>query len=92
MALPTRVDQARSSSAAGAVTVISGAFHLGMGEEADRAKTQALGVGSFVALDPGMAHYVFIDEETVVQLNSTGPWSVNYVDPNYDPQAIATKN
>lgn len=68
------------------VTVISGTFRLGMGEKADPSKAQPLSAGSFFAMPPGMAHYASTDEETVIQLNSTGPWSLNYVDPNDDPR------
>jgi quercetin dioxygenase-like cupin family protein len=49
------------------VTVISGTFALGMGETADQSKAQTLPAGSFFALPPGTAHYVFIDEETTIQ-------------------------
>lgn len=68
------------------VTVISGTFHLGTGDTADRAKTRALPAGSFFAFEPGMTHYAFTDEETVVQLNSTGPWALTYVNPADDPR------
>jgi quercetin dioxygenase-like cupin family protein len=68
------------------VTVISGTFRLGMGETADRSKGQALTPGSFFAMPPGMAHFAFADEDTVVQLNSTGPWGVTYVNPKDDPR------
>ncbi|MDP3675588.1 MAG: cupin domain-containing protein [Novosphingobium sp.] len=68
------------------VTVISGTFRLGMGEAADQGKAQPLGAGSFLAMPPGMAHFAFTDEETVIQLNSTGPWSLTYVNPNDDPR------
>ena len=68
------------------VTVISGAFRLGMGEEADKSKGRALPAGSFVALSPGLAHFAFADEDTVIQLNSTGPWSLTYVNPADDPR------
>ena len=68
------------------VTVISGTFRLGMGETADKEKGQALPVGSFFALAPGMAHYAFADEDTVIQLNSTGPWALTYVNPADDPR------
>jgi hypothetical protein len=33
-----------------------------------------------------MAHFVFFDEDTVIQLNSTGPWGLSYVDPKDDPR------
>jgi hypothetical protein len=68
------------------VTVISGTFHLGMGEKADKSKSRALPAGSFLALSPGMAHFAYTDEDTVIQLNSTGPWSLTYVDPKDDPR------
>ena len=68
------------------VTVISGTFRLGMGETADKAKAKALPAGSFFALSPGMAHFAYADEDTVIQLNSTGPWALNYVNPKDDPR------
>jgi quercetin dioxygenase-like cupin family protein len=68
------------------VTVISGVFRLGMGETADPSKAKPLPAGSFVALPPGMAHFAMADEETVVQLNSTGPWGLTYVNPKDDPR------
>jgi quercetin dioxygenase-like cupin family protein len=68
------------------VTVIAGVFKLGMGDVADESKTKAFPAGSFVAIEPGMAHFAFADEETVLQTNTTGPWVVNYVNPKDDPR------
>jgi quercetin dioxygenase-like cupin family protein len=68
------------------VTVLSGTARLGMGTTADRDKAQVLPAGSFFALSPGSAHYFFADEDTVIQLNSTGPWGINYVNPKDDPR------
>jgi quercetin dioxygenase-like cupin family protein len=68
------------------VTVLSGTVRLGMGDAADRSKAQPLPAGSFFALSPGMAHFVFFDEDTVIQLNSTGPWGLSYVNPKDDPR------
>lgn len=68
------------------VTVISGTFRLGLGEIADDAKATAMPAGSFISLSPGMAHFAGTNEDTVVQLNSTGPWTVNYVNPKDDPR------
>ncbi len=67
-------------------TVISGTVRLGMGETADHSKAQPLRAGSFFALSPGMAHSVFFDEDTVVQVNTSGPWGLNYVNPKDDPR------
>jgi quercetin dioxygenase-like cupin family protein len=69
-----------------AVTVISGTFRLGMGETADPGQTQPLPAGSFFALPPATAHYVFIDEETVIQISTVGPWGLTYVNPEDDPR------
>jgi quercetin dioxygenase-like cupin family protein len=68
------------------VTVISGTMHLGMGRTADKSKAQALPAGSFFAVEPGMEHFGAFDEDTVVQINSTGPWGINYVNPADDPR------
>lgn len=68
------------------LTVISGAFHIGMGTEADPASAQRLAPGGFFAFDPGLPHYAHVEEETVVQLSSTGPWTISYVNPADDPR------
>ena len=68
------------------VTVISGTFLLGHGEAADREATEPLPAGSFFALEPGHPHFAYADGETVIQLNSSGPWALDYIDPVDDPR------
>lgn len=68
------------------LTVISGVFHIGMGTSADETQSQRLEPGSFFAFDPGLAHYAHVEEETVVQLSSTGPWAITYVNASDDPR------
>jgi quercetin dioxygenase-like cupin family protein len=68
------------------VTVISGTFRFGTGETADRDQAQALPAGSVFVCSPGMAHFVFAEEDTVIQLNSNGPWGITYVNPKDDPR------
>lgn len=68
------------------VTVLSGTFHLGAGDKADRGAAKALPAGSITIMPPGMTHFAFTEQETVVQLNGNGPWSVQYVDPADDPR------
>jgi hypothetical protein len=33
-----------------------------------------------------LAHFAFADEDTVIQLNSMGPWGLTYVNPADDPR------
>jgi len=68
------------------VTVITGSARLGMGTDAKRETAKVLPAGSFFALVPGSPHYFFADEDTVIQLNSTGPWGITYVNPSDDPR------
>ena len=68
------------------VTVISGVFNIGMDSSGERRRARALSAGSFFAFAPGMTHYASVDRETIVQLSSTGPWTINYVNAADDPR------
>ena len=68
------------------VTVLSGTLRFGEGATADQSKTKVLPAGSFFAMPPNMQHYVSADEETVLQLNSNGPWGLTYVNEKDDPR------
>jgi hypothetical protein len=57
-----------------------------MGEIADQETAERLPIGSFFALPAGIPHYAFAEEDTIIQLNSFGPWSLNYVRPEDDPR------
>src|SRR5215216_4754925 len=48
------------------VTVVSGTINFGEGPAADKSKAKALPAGSFFVMSPGMQHYVYADQETVV--------------------------
>jgi quercetin dioxygenase-like cupin family protein len=80
-----RVPQ-HSHPVAEVVTVISGSFHLATGEGATDSNAKTLPAGSFFALEAGLPHYGFTDAETVIQINSTGPWGITYVNPKDDPR------
>jgi quercetin dioxygenase-like cupin family protein len=68
------------------VTVISGAFYVGMGESFDAAKTTKLPAGTFGVLPPDMRHFAMTKGRTVIQLHGVGPWSLVYVNPADDPR------
>ena len=67
------------------VTVISGAFKVGMGDKFDEAKMMTFPAGSFAYLDPDMHHYAMASGETVVQVHGMSPLQFNYVNPADDP-------
>lgn len=69
------------------VTVISGTFLLGSGEEMNRHNVERLAAGSYTSMPPEMVHYAIAEGETVIQLTSVGPWVINYVNQNDDPRA-----
>jgi quercetin dioxygenase-like cupin family protein len=71
------------------VTVMSGSSMLGYGRVADRGKAQRLPAGSFMVTPANAPHYAFFDEDTVLQLSTTGPWSLTYVNPADDPRKKA---
>lgn len=68
------------------VTVISGTFHMGVGDKLDKSKTRPLGAGSFAAMQPKTTHFAWTDSDTIVQVHGVGPWSINYVNPADDPR------
>lgn len=55
-------------------------------ESDDWPRGQRIGSGGFSALPADMAHYAFVDEETVIQISTTGPWSITYLNPADDPR------
>ena len=69
------------------VTVLSGTFHLGIGETFDRAKTRAYPAGGVTMMPPGMPMFAYTtDAETVIQIHGTGPWGINFLNPAEDPR------
>jgi quercetin dioxygenase-like cupin family protein len=68
------------------VTVVSGTFLLGSGDEMNRDETEALKAGSYTSMPPEMRHYAIAEGETVIQLTSVGPWIINYINPDDDPR------
>jgi len=67
------------------VTVISGAFKVGMGDTFDKDKMATFPAGSFAYLDPDMHHYAMASGEVIVQVHGSAPLQFNYVNPGDDP-------
>jgi quercetin dioxygenase-like cupin family protein len=69
------------------VTVLDGTFYLGVGDTFDRDKAEALQQGSLAVMDIGVVMFGYTGEEpAVIQINGTGPWGIDYVNPEDDPR------
>ncbi|KPP97986.1 cupin domain-containing protein [Marinobacter sp. HL-58] len=68
------------------VTVLSGTFHFAHGEEIDRDKATALPEGGVAIMSPGDPMFGYTEEEVVIQLHGTGPWGIEYLNPEDDPR------
>lgn len=71
------------------VTVLSGNFHIGMGDKLDEKKGVALTAGGFGEAPAKMNHYAWTTSPTVVQVHGQGPFAITYVNPNDDPSKTA---
>jgi len=68
------------------VTVLSGTFHIGMGDKFDDKKGTALRAGGFGITPKGMQHYAWFNEESIIQIHGMGPFAITYVNPADDPR------
>jgi ketosteroid isomerase-like protein/quercetin dioxygenase-like cupin family protein len=67
------------------VTLLAGTMSVGMGETWDDTKMQAFTAGSYVVLPAQSRHYVVAKTAATIQIGSTGPFVINYVNPADDP-------
>jgi len=73
------------------VTVISGSFHIGMGDKLDEKNGIELGAGGFGVAPAHMNHYAWTTEDSIVQVHGQGPFALTYVNPADDPSKQAMK-
>ena len=66
-------------------TVISGNFHIGMGDKVDERKAIELRAGGYAEAPAKMNHYGWTSSPSVVQLHGQGPFGITYVNPADDP-------
>lgn len=69
------------------VTVISGDFHLGMGDKLDEEKSVLLTAGGYAEAPARMNHYAWASSPTIVQVHGQGPFAITYVNPADDPRS-----
>jgi quercetin dioxygenase-like cupin family protein len=63
------------------ITVLKGAFLVGVGEKYDEPQLKAMTVGSFMAMPKGMRHFARAKDETIIQAHGVGPFKINWVNP-----------
>jgi quercetin dioxygenase-like cupin family protein len=63
------------------VTILSGVVRVGFGDTFDEKKMTTFGAGSFYLNPPKSHHYVWIVEDTEMQLTGTGPWELHLLAP-----------
>lgn len=73
------------------ITVISGAFKVGMGKKVDKASMTTLDAGGFIVAPAKEAHYAEAQGPTVVQVHAMGPFALTYVNPADMPKAGVAK-
>jgi quercetin dioxygenase-like cupin family protein len=67
------------------VTVMSGQFWFAMGDMIKAADMKAMDVGQSGEIPATMHHYARAKGATIVQVSSTGPFVLTYVNPADDP-------
>jgi quercetin dioxygenase-like cupin family protein len=64
------------------ITVLKGAFLVGMGESFDESKLHALNFGNFMLMPKEMRHFGVAKGDLILQVHGTGPFKVNWVNPS----------
>src|SRR5580765_408597 len=67
------------------LTVLSGEFHVGMGDKFDESSMLTLPAKSTAVVPMHHNHYAMAKGETEVQVNGTGPFKLIYVNAADDP-------
>lgn len=71
------------------VSVKSGEFMYGMGDEMKASEMKTMKPGNSGEIPAGMHHYAKARGKTVVAISSTGPFVINYVHAKDDPRTKA---
>lgn len=68
------------------LTILSGTFYFGMGDELDMTRGEVHTAGTFLAVPAESHHYAWTDEGVVFQLHAMAPFAFTYVNPEDDPR------
>jgi hypothetical protein len=72
------------------IRLIEGTFHLGHGAKWDEQAMKALAADERVSILPKQPHFVHAASRVIVEVQSTGPFAVTYVNPKDDPRTGST--
>jgi quercetin dioxygenase-like cupin family protein len=64
------------------ITVLKGAFLVGMGESFDESKLKAMHFGNFMLMPKEMRHFGMAKGDLILQVHGIGPFKVNWVNPS----------
>jgi len=68
------------------VTVLSGSVHVGFGDVFDVKRGKFFRAGAYYVNPPKRSHFVWFDEEAVLQLTGMGPWEMHFLDQPNTPK------
>ncbi|CAM5473296.1 cupin domain-containing protein [Rhodanobacter lindaniclasticus] len=69
-------------------TVLEGIFHVGMGDQVDKAAARALPAMSYASMPAMHHHYAYTEGQgVVIDLSFYGPFQIHYVHAADDPSA-----
>lgn len=68
------------------VTVLAGAAKLGMGDKFDLSQAEDFAAGDLHFLPAEQKHFVKTLTPTLLEIHTTGPWGITYVNPVDDPR------
>jgi len=67
------------------ITVLSGFFNIGKGEQFDATKGKLMPSGSFTVIQSNDPVFCWTTSETILQITSVGPWIIQYISTEDDP-------
>ena len=70
--------------------LIEGTLHLGQGAKWDEKAMKAMAADQPVTLGPKEPHFLHAASRVILEVQSTGPFAITYVDPKDDPRTGAT--
>src|SRR5262249_48390244 len=72
------------------VTMLSGTFHIAMGDKFNLKKGEVAKPGASSIADRNMPHFGWTTSPTVIQIHGMGPFAINYINPSDDPRNAKT--